>query len=826
MKIKRLIRIFVAIALIMTLALTVSCGQSDGSDQGGSTGEGSGNAGGSGNSGTGNGGAGSGDQGESGGEKTHKVTVITAEGMKPIEGNPFSVSDGGEVSFFVDLEYGYLIDEVEGADYNVATRTVKLSDITRDARIRLTTKKVNYNTTSLYKFYLDGNVVDKASYYSGASAYAGTTITVKSNYNDATFIGWSFNTSIKDGGELVSKDREYTFLLNSETAKDGVCRVVANYSSVQENVVYYHLNGGSVNESSTNMKNTTYYTATVEGNSVKVTLGINYFDTIGAVACLFWDDGTFYREGYVLKEFNTLPDGSGVGYSSGYKYPIKLEGSDLYCIWAKETPASDFTYKEVVYPLPSGVSASNVPHWVKNGVAITGYNGNDREVVIPEKIGDKYVTAINKSAFQNKKLDTLVLHRRLIEIEDGAFIGCSKLETIYYPDGIYYISNNAFDTVSWGGVKNLYVYASIAPRLGEGWTYSVKFTRFIANPDKKRVALLAGSSGLYGHTAGYLEALLGDEEWCSVNFGMVRSFDTHFIIPLLGQYAKEGDIILFAPENSVRNMGWPDVYWKTLTYLESMLNFFRAVDISYYGNILSTYAEINQGSSVVTGRFTKGQKRYEQIQSVEASYSEWVEYDNANRYSYNDPSTHKIGGSIRFDCMYQYESVIGQKNGTLVDISTTPCVDTLNHAISIVQKNGAKIYYNFAPVSDTAIIKEARDAGPKWFDDFEAFILEHFNFDGVLGDAENYIFNVKYFYDSAYHPNNYGKTYRTYRIYLDLCELLGIEEIKDFYLGGTPDAEGFIRDESGNSLYHATLFEKGSVGGLPVTKATIFTEDQ
>ena len=272
-------------------------------------------------------------------------------------------------------------------------------------------------------------------------------------------------------------------------------------------------------------------------------------------------------------------------------------------------------------------------------------------------------------------------------------------------------------------------------------------------------------------------------------------------------------------------MGYPEVYWKSLTYLESMMNFYRAVDISYYKNILSTFAEINQGSTLISGRFTKAGGAYERIMDSVKNYSEWCEYDNDKRYSFNDPTLYKIGGSIRFDKMYQYESAIGHKNGEKVDITTTECVKVLNYEIELAQKNGARVYYNFAPVAETAIIAEAREMGPEWFDNFESFIIETFSFDNVLGEAENYIFAVKYFFDSAYHPNNYGKSFRTYRVYLDLCEMLGITEISDYYLGGEPDEDGYIRDENGKSLYHATLFESDSEGGLPVEKAKIFNSD-
>ena len=41
---------------------------------------------------------------------------------------------------------------------------------------------------------------------------------------------------------------------------------------------YYDTNGGKVDPNSTNMTSTAYYTATVNGNIVQVTLGAKYFE--------------------------------------------------------------------------------------------------------------------------------------------------------------------------------------------------------------------------------------------------------------------------------------------------------------------------------------------------------------------------------------------------------------------------------------------------------------------------------------------------------------------------------------------------------------------
>ena len=87
--------------------------------------------------------------------------------------------------------------------------------------------------------------------------------------------------------------------------------------------------------------------------------------------------------------------------------------------------------------------------------------------------------------------------------------------------------------------------------------------------------------------------------------------------------------------------------------------------------------------------------------------------------------------------------------------------------------------------------------------EYDALISRVYHFDGLLGSAADYIYDHKYFYDCAYHVNDYGRTYRTYGLYLDIAQILGIDSVKGIYDEGR-DFEG-------------CLFEDGS-DGTPVTK--------
>ncbi len=262
----------------------------------------------------------------------------------------------------------------------------------------------------------------------------GTEITVTAGDTTKQFAGWSFGKTIANGGKLASTDKSFTFKLSQSIANTATGTKISVYPNyVESNVYRYDPNGGSINANSVNVKNTTYYEARVKNGKLEITLGSQYFTTVGDVASTFYDDGTFTRDGYVLMEYNTKPDGTGEGFNLGAKYALESLDGDvptLYCIWAKATDANTFVVQNTTINRLSNTNDSKTPYWVADGVEITSYAGNEKTVVIPEKIGGKYVTSIAANAFVGKDVETIVMGQHILRIADGAFKNCASLKVM------------------------------------------------------------------------------------------------------------------------------------------------------------------------------------------------------------------------------------------------------------------------------------------------------------------------------------------------------------------------------------------------------------
>ncbi len=86
----------------------------------------------------------------------------------------------------------------------------------------------------------------------------------------------------------------------------------------------------------------------------------------------------------------------------------------------------------------------------QDGYTVTGYNGNEADVVIPKKYndetnGEKAVTAIAARAFNNNvKLNSVIILDSMTRIGEYAFGECTALKSVTIKDGVKDIAKGAF----------------------------------------------------------------------------------------------------------------------------------------------------------------------------------------------------------------------------------------------------------------------------------------------------------------------------------------------------------------------------------------------
>lgn len=83
--------------------------------------------------------------------------------------------------------------------------------------------------------------------------------------------------------------------------------------------------------------------------------------------------------------------------------------------------------------------------YTEDTIAIIGYEGILKDVVIPDQIDGKYVAVIGIEAFaDHTEINSIVLPEHLEYIDQGAFYGCTGLQSIDIPAGTKAINTGAF----------------------------------------------------------------------------------------------------------------------------------------------------------------------------------------------------------------------------------------------------------------------------------------------------------------------------------------------------------------------------------------------
>ena len=142
-----------------------------------------------------------------------------------------------------------------------------------------------------------------------------------------------------------------------------------------------------------------------------------------------------------------------------------------------------------------------------------------------------------------------------------------------------------------------------------------------------------------------------------------------------------------------------------------------------------------------------------------------------------------------------YEGLYNPNNGTpeeqkWVDYTQEVYVASLNRVINVAKASGAKVYFSFAPIDADKLTDEAKADISGHTAEYDSLILDLYDYDGLVGSSKNYIFAHVYFYNNAYHPNYYGRVWRTYTLYSDLAAMLGKDK-KDYNDAGY-DYEGCL----------------------------------
>ena len=613
-------------------------------------------------------------------EKTIAVLLTEGQGYKIESQNPVHIKPGENANFNVTLDEGYSVVQIIGGDTVFKDGVLSAENV----KFPLTLKLIVEKSTSR------------------------NTTTLKSNNSDGTFAHNSTDNPTSSSVKSSTKSSKPSTKSSTITTEPDEDQNLAD----DERLITYYANGGAVVGTSDS-----FY---------KQYSRVNIYQMPNSLANM----NCFARDGYLLTEYNTSPDGKGQSYGLGHPIliPKGRKSVKLYCIWAKYTDKKQFSY-----------AADGV------GLKITKYTGNSNTVVIPEEIDGKSVVRISGLAFKSKGLKTLVLPSTINTVEKSAFENCSSLSKLYMFDSVNQIYDDSFSGTT--KIKTLFLNAAIPPRFTESdESFKRNWERLITNSDKNRIIVVSGSSKFFGLDTVQLQNHLKNKYFV-VNYGTHGWSNIMFYLDAISKVAHKGDIIVYAPEQIDTVTGGNEITDLNFHGIESCYDLLKYVDISKYTKIFSAFTKYN------------GIRQ----NMVELSYDDYA--DGTNEYG-------ERGYDLRY---YNNDSYCSLANGTFYfkkGVIPIANMKRLNVVFETIKKSGATPCMSFPPFNINAVDKSNRNDSSyeAYMNDIKTNIKIP-----MISDVRNYIVSGKYFHNTDYHLNDYGREVHTAQLGKDLAIFLNIK---------------------------------------------------
>ncbi len=257
----------------------------------------------------------------------------------------------------------------------------------------------------------------------------------------------------------------------------------------------------------------------------------------------------------------------------------------------------------------------------------------------------------------------------------------------------------------------------------------------------EKCVVIGGSSVAFGIDSALMEEQIGMPV---VNFGLYAAIGTRAMLELSRSSVGDGDIIILAPETDAQTLS---MYFSSDMTLKAIDSDYSLISGFSADSILSMLGRIFKHS---TEKLEAAGKPLTVPQGIysSSSFDEYGDIKKGIRENnvmplYYDPNT-----QISFS----------------TDIIDGDFIDYVNEYVRYCRRRGAEVYFTFAPMNELAI---ATDTTEEQIEEFELYLDEVLECD-IISSVSTYIMEAGYFYDTNYHLNDTGVTYRTRRLLEDL----------------------------------------------------------
>ena len=427
----------------------------------------------------------------------------------------------------------------------------------------------------------------------------------------------------------------------------------------------------------------------------------------------------------LLCGWTTAPGGKGNRISLGSRTEVSREAVplDLYADWRPFTDPSLFDYA----PTPAG------------GAMITGFQGREKDLVLPAFIGGRPVTGVGERAFSGLSCASLVLPPTLREVGLYAFENAS-LSSLTFFDSLSSVTDYAFSGCK--NLKEIRIQALPAPVWSGTYydTFTDKTDRLRLLKDRKKILLFSGSSARFGYDCGRIDAAF--PEYDVVNLGVFAYTNALPQLDLILLFAGEGDILVHTPEFDAASRQFCCTFFRMI---ESDYDLLSLLDYRDYGGLLSAYAAYQkerEGMKAGAYRLSASSFDEDGRPVPEPSYNEYGDYVLFRPDAEDDAPI--------------YDLPVDYTRGSF---AKDRFIDPLNGVYRRFLDKGVRVYFDYAPRNREALsdksTRQARRDLDAWFR--ESLCVP------VLEDIEDSLYPGRYLYGTDNHLSTEGVRIRTGR---------------------------------------------------------------
>lgn len=331
----------------------------------------------------------------------------------------------------------------------------------------------------------------------------------------------------------------------------------------------------------------------------------------------------------------------------------------------------------------------------------------------------------------------------------------------------------------------------------------------LENTPGRRIVVIGGSGAAFGLRCDLLEQALPG--YSAVNFGMYAGLGTAVMLELALPRLREGDIVIFSPEQSEQTLSTylgAEYLWQGTEGRPELLAGLSRED---YSRLLGAFPRFAAQKARLFREVTpRGEGVY-----ARSSFNAWGDID------YPDRESNIMTGGWDRNMPICFDTGLPRQD----------FLDRFNEFTAECRERGITVFFRFCPMNASAVT--APEEGKAYQQQLAEKLLCP-----ILGDVQDAILDAGWFYDTNFHLNSAGAVLNTARLAGELQTALGVTggeiplpampeaKAAERAAGDNSDGDAFRYTEAENGLMIVGLTEKGaartsltlpvSCGGKPV----------